>query len=195
MNMSCAIITTIGDISSVVKIENNAFFTNKFSSETPFKWFSRYIFQLDPTLKKQVEHNLLNIRNTVAIGVQLRVGGSNKDTVQFLKNSSFPNVISVLKKCIEENNLTKYVVFVSTDSETWFERMKILYPSLISNTLFKIGHVSRVRQEIKSDDYIKRASLDLYSLSLCRYLITTKRSSFGRYAYALSNAYRHYEVA
>lgn len=157
--------------------------------EEVISYFSRNFFQLNDELTS-ISWNILDGVNTsYVIGIQLRTGsgGANfNDTHTFLTQKDFGMVKKTIENVIQTINTT-YTLYVSTDSTAWLQDLRLVFPNIITANRFQIGHTTT-----KSGSFLKRALVDIYTLSKCDILITTRGSTFGDTAHNLNPNIKHY---
>ena len=164
----------------------NNYFINNYYNGTPFlisKGLYSYLFRPKQYLENYA-NNILQQMNGVRIGIQLRFGGNTASTHEgfiFLNASKIHIVISQIKEELKKVNVP-YTIYLSTDSTYGLKALSTLNLPILTTTLYAIGHSMKPNVE-----FLKRAVIDLYVLAHCDILLATRKSSFGRMAFILSN--------
>ena len=158
-------------------------------------FMSLLLFRLNGALRSEAETAFSRYPHPL-LGLQIRTGGSSANTherVVFFTLDKVNSILSFVDSFVKNNQLSNVTLFLSTDSDEMAHaiRRKSKY-SVISLNAYSIGHSSpqRNRNRRSLSGSLKRAVMDIYLLSKCDYLITTRSSSFGRTAHYLSSSTR-----
>ena len=159
----------------------------------------RLLFNPTPSLCSIINRHLAILHQRYMIGIQLRVGGdkANYAEKEMLDWKGVQKAIQLVKSHMAKKSLRSEDVylFVSTDSDYVARYIRKLFKSchcVYSANEYMIGHSAfgstKQYSRERWREATKRAIIDLMILKDCDYLVITKKSSFGKFAYELRQA-------
>ena len=161
----------------------------------------RLLFNPTQSLCSIVNRHLAVLHQRTMIGIQLRVGGSkaNYAEKEMLNWAGVEKAIQLVRDHMMKENLRSEDVylFVSTDSDYVLRYIREQFKNcrcVYSTNEYKIGHSAFGSTKLYSKkrwrEATKRAIVDLMILKDSNYLVITRKSSFGKFAYELQQAKR-----
>ena len=159
----------------------------------------RLLFNPTESLCSIINRHLATLHQRYMIGIQIRVGGSkaNYAEKEMLDWKGVNNAIQLVKNHMVKANLSSkdVFVFVSTDSDYVMRYIRNVFKQcqcVYSATEYRIGHSAfgstKQYSRKRWREATKRAIVDLMILKDCDYLVVTRKSSFGKFAYELQQA-------
>ena len=173
------------------KLVKMGLFDSTPSNEEVSHLISLVLFRLKDSLRKQADAFFSEYPRP-RLGLQVRTGGTVSNTHEeslFYSLEKVDPIMSFVKSFAQNNTLSNVTLFLSTDSNQMVNaiREKSPFPIVMLNA-YSIGHSSPLRNGNSLSSSLKRAVMDIYLLSKCDYLITTRSSSFGDTAAFLSSS-------
>ena len=142
------------------------------------------------------------LKQKTLIGVQLRLGGQHANYVerQMMSTGSIDTVILRVQYLLRKKKLgfKDVCIFLSSDSDYAINRLRKYFQKeqaflVTTVTEFAVGHSAQAKSSNRGKerwaDFTKRAIVDMMVLKESDFLIYTKKSSFGKFAYELQQAY------
>ena len=172
------------------KLVKMGLFDSTPSNEEVSHLLSLVLFQLNDTLRDQADTIFSKYPHPL-LGLQIRTGGTVSNTHEeslFYSLDKVDPIMSFVSSFARNNTLSNVTLFLSTDSNAMIQAIKekSSYP-IVMLDVYSIGHSSPMRNHNSLSSSLKRAVMDIYLLSKCDYLITTRSSSFGDTAAFLSS--------
>ena len=161
------------------------------SSEEVSHLFSLVLFRLNDSLRNQTDVLFSDYPHPL-LGLQIRTGGRVSNTPEeslFYSLDKVDPILEFVHSFALNNTLANVTLFLSTDSNAMVQAIKEKSPyPVVTLNAYSIGHSSPLRNPGSLSSSLKRAVMDIYMLSKCDSLITTRSSSFGDTASFLSSS-------
>ena len=142
------------------------------------------------------------LQQKTVIGVQLRLGGQRANYVerQMMPTDTIDTVVQRVQYFLRKKKLGfgDVSVFLSSDSDyalnrlrKYFQQQKAFLVTTVAE--FAVGHSAQAKSSNRGKErwagFTKRAIVDMMVLKESDFLIYTKKSSFGKFAHELQQAY------
>lgn len=176
---------------NVEKLVTMGLFDSIPSNEEVSHLFSLVLFRLNDSLRNQTDVLFSEYPHPL-LGLQIRTGGRISNTPEeslFYSLDKVDPVLAFVHSFVLNNTLANVTLFLSTDSNAMVQAIKEKSPfPVVTLNAYSIGHSSPLRNPNSLSSSLKRAVMDIYVLSKCDSLITTRSSSFGDTAAFLSSS-------